>query len=47
MRKEIDALGQKFDQLGEMVSEMIEDYGQIKQAIRGCEMRHQGLENKL
>jgi uncharacterized coiled-coil DUF342 family protein len=47
MRKERDALEPKFDQLNEMVSEMIKDYGQIKQEIRGCEVRYQGLENKL
>jgi hypothetical protein len=30
-----------------MVSQMIKDYGQRKQAIRECEMRYQELENKL
>jgi hypothetical protein len=40
MRKGTDALGPKFDRLSEVVSEMIKDYGQIKQAIRECEMRY-------
>jgi antirestriction protein len=31
MRKGTDALGHKFDLLSEMVTEMIKDYGQIKQ----------------
>lgn len=47
LRKETHALGPKFDQLSEMVSEMIKDSSQIKQTVRGCEMRYQGLENKL
>jgi hypothetical protein len=46
MRKETDAHG-PVDQLSEMVSEMIKDSGQIKEVIRGCEVRYQGLENKL
>jgi hypothetical protein len=34
MRKGMDALGPKFDWMIEMVSEIINDCGQIKQAIR-------------
>jgi hypothetical protein len=37
MRKGTDALGPKFDRLSEIVTEMINNYGQIKQAIRECE----------
>jgi hypothetical protein len=29
-----------------MVNEVINDYGQIKQVVRKCEMRYQELENK-
>jgi chromosome segregation ATPase len=47
MRKAMDALGPKFNQLSEMVSEMIKDYSQIKQVIRECEVRYGELENKL
>jgi hypothetical protein len=47
MMKGTDALGPKFDRLSEIVTEMINDYGQIKQAIRECEERYQHLENKL
>jgi uncharacterized coiled-coil DUF342 family protein len=47
LRKGTDALGPKFDWLSEMVTEMMNDYGQIKQAIRECEARYQQLENKL
>jgi hypothetical protein len=35
------------DWLSEIVTEMINDYGQIKQAIRECEVRYQQLKNKL
>jgi hypothetical protein len=42
---ETNALGPKFDRLCEMVTEIM-DYGQIKQAVRECEMRYQELENK-
>jgi septal ring factor EnvC (AmiA/AmiB activator) len=47
MNKEINALVPKFDPLIEMVTEIIKDYGQIKQAIRECEVRYQALEKKL
>jgi hypothetical protein len=47
MRKGADALWPKLDRLNEMVTEMINDYGQIKPEIRECEARHQQLENKL
>jgi hypothetical protein len=47
IRKGTNALGPKFDLLSEIVTEMINDYGQIKQAIRECEARYQQLENKL
>jgi hypothetical protein len=48
IRKGTDAPGTKFDRLSEMVvSEMIKDYSQIKQAIRECEVRYEDLENKL
>jgi hypothetical protein len=47
MGKETDALEPKFDRLSEIVTEMINDYGQIELAIRKCEVRYQQLENKL
>jgi hypothetical protein len=47
MRKRTDALGPNFDRLSEIVTEMINDYGHIKQAIRECAARYQRLENKL
>jgi uncharacterized coiled-coil DUF342 family protein len=43
MRKETDVLGPKFYQSSEMVSEMMKDYSQIKQAIGECEVRYQEL----
>jgi hypothetical protein len=30
-----------------MVNDVIEDYGQIKQVVRECEMSYQELENQL
>jgi uncharacterized protein YukE len=47
MRKGTDTVGPKFDQLSKIVTEMINDYGQIKQTIRECEDKYQQLENKL
>jgi hypothetical protein len=47
MRKGMDALGPKFDRLIEMVFEIINNYGQIKQVIREREVRYQALEKKL
>jgi hypothetical protein len=40
IKKVTDALGPKFDQLSEVVSELIKDYGKIKQAMIECEMRY-------
>jgi hypothetical protein len=47
LRKGTDAQGSKFDRMNEMVTEMIKDYGQIKQALRECEVSYRQLENKL
>jgi hypothetical protein len=47
MKKETDALGPRFGWLREMVSEIVKDYGQIKEASRECGARYQELGNKL
>jgi hypothetical protein len=47
MRIGKDSLGPKFDQLSAMVTSMINDYREIKQAIRECEVSCRQLENKL
>jgi hypothetical protein len=41
MKKSADDLGQKFDRVGEMVSEIIDNYGQVKQTIKEWEMCQQ------
>jgi hypothetical protein len=43
IRKGNDALVPKFDWLSETVTETINCYGQIKQAIRECQGRYQQL----
>jgi hypothetical protein len=37
MKKSMDALGQKFDRVSEIVNEIMNDYGQVKQAIKEWE----------
>jgi hypothetical protein len=47
MKKSTDALGLKFDCVSEIVSEIMNDYGQVKQAIKEWEMCHQRTEASL
>jgi uncharacterized tellurite resistance protein B-like protein len=47
MRKSTDALGLKFDRVSEIVTEIMNDYGQVKQAIKEWEKCYQQTEEKL
>jgi hypothetical protein len=47
MRRGMDSLGPKFDQLSEVVTGMIKDYGELKEVFRECEASCRQLENKL
>jgi hypothetical protein len=47
MKKATEALRPKFDGLNEIVPEMIKDDDQNIKVIRECEVRCQGLGNKL
>jgi Cu2+-containing amine oxidase len=41
IRKSTDALGLKFDRMSEIVTEIMNDYGQVKQAIKEWEKCYQ------
>jgi hypothetical protein len=47
MRKEMDSLGHKFNQLCVMVEDMVTDYAEMKQALREREASCRQLENEL
>jgi uncharacterized coiled-coil DUF342 family protein len=47
VRTGTDSLGPRFDQLSAMVTGMINDYREMKQAIRECKVSCRQLENKL
>jgi dsDNA-specific endonuclease/ATPase MutS2 len=47
MRYSTDALGLKFDRVSEIVTEIINDYGQVKQVIKEWEKCYQRTEEKF
>jgi hypothetical protein len=47
MRKSADALGLKFDRVSEIVTEIMNDYGHVKQVIKEWEKWYQRTEEKL
>jgi recombinational DNA repair protein RecR len=46
MKKSADTLGRKFYHVSEIVSEIMNNYGQVKQAIKEWEMCQQRTEEK-
>jgi dsDNA-specific endonuclease/ATPase MutS2 len=47
LRKSADALGLKFDRVSEIVTEIMNDYGHVKQVIKEWEKGYQRAEEKL